>query len=344
MRSLRRCSWRSPWRVRRVRPRRRHQPPVPSAPTTSTTSTTTTSTHHHDHHDAPELPGHHAAGLGGNWTCTFDDEFNGTSLNTHYWQPQLTATSLYVAGPDCYVNNPSTISESGGYLNLSVVKLPQFKCVGHYNSQYETGMVTTRSLFTQTYGAFEVNAKLPVSTAPGLQETFWLYPQNLTYGKWPASGEIDFAEFYSQYPNLDVPYIHYTNSASDPNVTSHNCTINPTQFNTYGVDWTPHVDHGPLQRQRLPDRLLAQRPGAVQPAVLHRADPGARTVRRQRRERQHAAARHHPGRLGAGLDAGQLAARPPVTRLHPRETAPPRPPKGARAPAAFAVLHGITND
>jgi beta-glucanase (GH16 family) len=144
-----------------------------------------------------------------------------------------------VAGPDCYVDNPSTISESGGYLNLSAVKVPTFTCVGNYTSQYETGMVTTRSLFTQTYGAFEVNAKLPVSTAPGLQETFWLYPQNLTYGKWPASGEIDFAEFYSQYPNLDVPYIHYNYSSSDPNVTAYNCTINPSQFNTYGVDWTP---------------------------------------------------------------------------------------------------------
>ena len=37
--------------------------------------------------------------------------------------------------------------------------------------------------------------------------------------KWPASGEIDFAEFYSQYPNLDVPFIHYNYSSTDPNVT-----------------------------------------------------------------------------------------------------------------------------
>ena len=177
-------------------------------------------------------------GVSGNWTCTFDDEFNGTSLNTHLWQPQLTATSSYIAGPDCYVNNPSTISESGGYLNLSMVKVPKFRCLGTYSSQYEAGMVTTRSLFTQTYGAVEVNAKLPVSTAPGLQETFWLWPQNLLYGT-ANTGEIDFAEFYSKYPSLDIPAIHYVNSKSDPNSTSYKCTINPTQFNTYEVDWTP---------------------------------------------------------------------------------------------------------
>jgi beta-glucanase (GH16 family) len=207
--------------------------------TTGSTTTTTTSPPSSTTTTSKSCQGTTPLGLGGSWSCTLDDEFNGSSLNTSLWAPELTAQNLYVAGPDCYVNNPNTISVSGGYLNLSAVRVPTFTCVGNYTSQYETGMVTSRSLFTQTYGAFEVNAKLPASTAPGLQETFWLYPQSLTYGKWPASGEIDFAEFYSQYPNLDVPYIHYNYSSTDPNVTAYNCSIDPSQFNTYGVDWTP---------------------------------------------------------------------------------------------------------
>jgi beta-glucanase (GH16 family) len=179
-------------------------------------------------------------GLSGNWNCTFDDEFNGTSLNTQLWQPMWTATSAYVAGPDCYVDIPQTISVSGGYLNLSVVKEPQpFDCADGYYSQYAAGMVTTKGLFDQTYGAFEVRAKLPNPNGVGLQETFWLYPQNLTYGAWPASGEIDFGEFYGVYPNNDIPYVMYSESKSDPHVTAYNCTINPTQFNTYEADWTP---------------------------------------------------------------------------------------------------------
>ncbi len=177
-------------------------------------------------------------GLSGAWTCTFDDEFSESSLNTQLWQPMWTATSAYVAGPDCYVDIPQTISVSGGYLNLSVVKVPPFTCVPGYTSDYQAGMVTSSVLFDQTYGAFEVRAKIPYATVPGLQETFWIYPQNLTYGPWPASGEIDFGQFYSQYSTLDVPYIHYTLSAADPNVTAYNCTIDPTQFNTYEVDWT----------------------------------------------------------------------------------------------------------
>jgi beta-glucanase (GH16 family) len=222
------------------------RPPTTTTTTTTTTppsTTTTTTTNQTAGADTTpstqNCQGTSPLALAGQWNCTFDDEFDGTTLNASLWQPQLTATSGFVAGPDCYVDNPNTISVSNGNLNLSVVKVPSTKCVGAYYSQYEAGTVSTRSLFTQTYGAFEVNAKLPVSTAPGLQETFWLYPQNLTYGAWPASGEIDFAEFYSEYPTYDIPYIHYSKSSSDPNVTSYKCGIDPTQFNTYEVDWTP---------------------------------------------------------------------------------------------------------
>jgi beta-glucanase (GH16 family) len=182
-------------------------------------------------------------GLPGTWNCTFDDEFNGTTLNTNNWVPQVTASSGFVNGATaCYVDNPGTISVSGGDLNLTAQQVAPFTCPDGSNSfttSYEAGMVSTSGLFDQTYGAFEVSAKLPPSVVEGLQETMWLYPQNLTYGAWPDSGEIDFAEFYSEFPGLDVPYIHYSQSSTDPNVTSFDCLINQDSFNTYGVDWTP---------------------------------------------------------------------------------------------------------
>jgi beta-glucanase (GH16 family) len=191
----------------------------------------------------PACQGTTPLGLPGGWTCTFDDEFNGTSLNTNVWVPQETAASGYLNGASaCYVNSPDTISVSGGYLNLSVRQVDPFTCPDGSNSfttSYEAGMVSTYGLFDQTYGAFEVSAKLPPAEIAGLQETFWLYPQNLTYGAWPASGEIDFAEFYSDFPGLDVPYIHYSQSSTDPNATAYDCLINQDAFNTYGVEWTP---------------------------------------------------------------------------------------------------------
>jgi beta-glucanase (GH16 family) len=182
-------------------------------------------------------------GLTGSWNCTFDDEFDGTTLNTNNWVPQETAASGYTNGATaCYVNSPDTISVSGGYLNLTARQVAPFTCPDGSNAfttSYEAGMVSTSGRFDQTYGAYEVSAKLAPSVIEGLQETFWLYPQSLAYGAWPASGEIDFAEFYSEFPDLDVPYIHYAQSSTDLNATAYDCLIDQNAFNTYGVDWTP---------------------------------------------------------------------------------------------------------
>jgi beta-glucanase (GH16 family) len=192
---------------------------------------------------------------GDSWSCTFDDEFDSTTgdataLNTSWWIPQVTANSGYTTGPAtdvaCYENSPQNISVSGGALHLTVRKVTPFLCDG-LPTEYTAGMVSTYERFTQTYGRFEVRALLPQATAKGLQETLWLWPANDTkYGKWPASGEVDFAEFYSQYPTLDIPYIHYDyNTATvDPKthtntVTADSCKITLSQYNDYAVVWTP---------------------------------------------------------------------------------------------------------
>jgi beta-glucanase (GH16 family) len=220
--------------------------PSPATTTTSTPSTTTTT------QGVPGVANCGGAGPtgmpGAHWACTFDDEFNGSSLDANSWVVQQTDNSGYTTGTDpdraCYLNDANTVSVSGGYLHLSILKdAAPFTCndpSGSFSTEYEAGMVSTDNLFSQTYGAFEVSAQLPASVVAGLQETMWLWPQNATkYGSaWPASGEIDFGEFYSDYPTFDVPYIHYDEASTDPNVTG-DCVINPSGFNTYGVDWQP---------------------------------------------------------------------------------------------------------
>jgi beta-glucanase (GH16 family) len=189
----------------------------------------------------------------GSWHCTFDDEFNGTSLDPSKWAVMTTYASAYRTGPlfhqVCYINDPSTVSESGGFLDLSVVQTQQpYACQGTYQSAGQTdvvgGMVISYHLFSQQYGYFEVRAAMPATTTPGLQETLWLYPENETlYGPWPDSGEIDYGEFFSEYPNNDVPAVHYPGSKSDPNAESNTCVHagqSPSgQFHTYGLMWTP---------------------------------------------------------------------------------------------------------
>src|SRR5258708_1406230 len=69
-------------------------------------------------------------GVGGSWTCTFDDEFSGTSLDTTKWLPQETWNSGYTSGlTACFVNSPDNISVSSGLLHLTALQTPSpFTC------------------------------------------------------------------------------------------------------------------------------------------------------------------------------------------------------------------------
>ncbi len=191
-------------------------PTTTTAPPTTTTTippTTTTTTSGQGGCQATAPP---VSPPSGTWACTFDDEFNGTSLNPAYWQPQLTSESDYTTGASphevCYVNNPSTISESGGTLDLSVVQVANSPCDGiggspFFSSDIEGGEVMSYQLFSQEYGYFQVSAEMPASVVDGLQDSLWLYPEDETkYGPWPDSGEIDYGELYSEYPTRTSPW------------------------------------------------------------------------------------------------------------------------------------------
>jgi beta-glucanase (GH16 family) len=185
-------------------------------------------------------------GNGTPWTCTFDDEFNGTSLDAGNWLVQLTANSGYHSGQECFVNTPNNVSVSGGTLNLTVRQEARpFFCqspVGGYATQYTSGMVSTIGRFAQTYGLFEIRAKLPPVTVRGLQESFWMWPAGPTsFGNvLGTSPEIDIAEFYSKHSQLAIPTLHYNPLMLHGNDTNYDCAISDvSQFHTYALQWTP---------------------------------------------------------------------------------------------------------
>jgi beta-glucanase (GH16 family) len=213
-----------------------------AAPTTTTTVAPTTTTTA----PAPLCGATVAKPGGGVWECTFAEEFDGTTLDPSKWVVQETAASGFTSGSECFVNQPGNVAVADGVLSLTVRKEAQpFVCatgpLGDYVTQYSSGMVSTWNRFSQAYGRFEVRAKFPAATVKGLQSALWLYPQSLTYGAWPASGEIDIAESYSAYPDRAIPYVHY-NAANDPNVTNNYCMIaDISQLHSYVVEWTPET-------------------------------------------------------------------------------------------------------
>jgi beta-glucanase (GH16 family) len=181
------------------------------------------------------------------WTCTLADDFDGTELDRSVWMPQ----TVFRSGEDeawaCYLDDPSVVSVADGNLDLTVRKLPASEpCAGQNDGStpYVAGMVSTYRLFSQQYGRFEARIKNTAATVPGLQETFWLWPDDRysTDEVWPAAGEIDISETYSQYPDLAIPFLHYTaydNGGPVPGMnTSWSCAAQRGVYNTYTLEWT----------------------------------------------------------------------------------------------------------
>lgn len=180
---------------------------------------------------------------GGNWRCTFADEFNGSSLDTSKWVVQQTASSGFHSGSECFVSSSNNVRVSAGALSLTARReSAPFSCkspYGAYTTQVTSGSVSTWGKFAQAYGRFEIRAKFPASTIAGLHSALWMYPQKLTYGAWPTSGEIDIAEEYSQYPDRAIPYVHYATATNDSTVTNTRCMISDVSaFHTYVAEWT----------------------------------------------------------------------------------------------------------
>jgi hypothetical protein len=197
---------------------------------------------------------------GGTWSCVFNDEFEDGALNPTYWSAQTAITSGPSAHPACFGTDGITVT--GGQLHLAAKVLPapvQCGTSSTYSqmvgSQVWNNVVAGNApTFSQTYGRYEVEARLPAlhgtaagtvglpeGTAtgglPGLQETFWLWPNTFLYGPEPISGEMDFAEFYSGAGNVNVPAMHYL--GSDDGAYG-SCNLgNPGDFNTYVFDWSP---------------------------------------------------------------------------------------------------------
>ncbi|MEV7398751.1 glycoside hydrolase family 16 protein [Aeromicrobium sp. NPDC092404] len=188
--------------------------------------------------DAIDKPG------GGRWTCTFVDDFRGNRLDPDKWLIQSTATSGFRNNRECY-GGADNVKVGGGVLSLTVRHEPApFVCqdpTGPFTTQYTGGMVTTWERFSQTYGRFEIRARMPDVAVAGIHSAIWLWPQDVAKrGGKPMAGEIDIAEYYTAYDDRLIPYIHYVPVAEDRTMTNNHCLVDePSRWHTYLLEWTP---------------------------------------------------------------------------------------------------------
>jgi beta-glucanase (GH16 family) len=100
-----------------------------------------------------------------------------------------------------------------------------------WGRSYTSGLLTTKASFSQTYGLFEIRAKLP--KGKGLWPAFWLLPKS---GAWPP--EIDILEVLGD--NTRKLYLSWHSNAGGKHTSDSKPVEVPDMsedFHTYSVVW-----------------------------------------------------------------------------------------------------------
>lgn len=181
---------------------------------------------------------------GDRWRCTFVDTFRGRTLDGSKWEVMDTAKTGFWQGETCFKTGRDHVDVSRGNLVLTARRGPLVNCGASAHSlftHYTGGMVNTYHNFAQTYGRFEVRAKYPTAVTRGIIAGFWMYPIRHTYGRWPRSGEIDVAEWWSAKPRQVVPSLHYEGRERRLD-SGLDCWVRtPARFHKYTLVWRPTV-------------------------------------------------------------------------------------------------------
>ena len=159
------------------------------------------------------------------YTLTFDDEFDGSSIDTSKW---IVGWPWGGGMNDTYSADqglPSNVIVSNGSLDLQVTK-------DKTPSGAAYGSAVISGLYFQQYGYWEASVKFTAGKAHGLWPAFWLVAQD---GSWPP--EIDIMEWYGVAPTIDEMTVHY-GSANNSVGYQYNLPNLTSGYHILGMLWT----------------------------------------------------------------------------------------------------------
>lgn len=174
------------------------------------------------------------------WNLVWEDQFEGTTLNSQNWSAQTGNGTAYglPAGwgnneLQYYTNFPENIIVSDGTLKI-VARQQSFG-----GSNYTSARLRSLNKQEFLYGRIEARMKIPSTT--GVWPAFWMLPTDSPYGTWAASGEIDIMESVNQADQI-YGTLHYGSPWPNNTHNGHelqNGTDFSEQFHTYRIDWDP---------------------------------------------------------------------------------------------------------
>lgn len=122
-----------------------------------------------------------------NWTLTFEDNFDGNSLDPEKW---LSNEGQYATQEDLGNGITAAPSDDAATVEDGNLVMRILPAEGHtvtsfgepIDVDYITPRVTTKTLFEQRFGLYMSSMKLPVGSA-GSNSAFWLLPSSGGWGK-----------------------------------------------------------------------------------------------------------------------------------------------------------------
>jgi beta-glucanase (GH16 family) len=162
------------------------------------------------------------------WRMTFSDEFNGPALNTNQWM-----TTYFWGGRTNTANNELQYYADDAFEFQNGILAIRADNRAMNGFDYTSGLISSFGKFSQSYGYFEIRAKVP--KGKGLWPAFWLMPDSKT---WPP--EVDILELLGQEPQK----IYMTNHYSEYGVTKSSQGIYTgsdfsNDFHIFGLEWKP---------------------------------------------------------------------------------------------------------
>lgn len=204
------------------------------------------------------------------WVMTFNDEFDGTSLDLSKWDTKYIFGTRTLSGNselEWYVDDAAHHVVSDGTLKLIATK--ESSQSGY---PYTSGMISSHKSFSQAYGYFEASMKLPAGR--GLWPAFWLLP---TPAAWPP--EIDVMENLGHDTRTVYMTNHYTSGGSHASTgTSYNGPDFSAGFHTFGLEWSFsaivwYIDG--VERYRLTSNIPSGKMHAIVNLAVGGSWPGA---------------------------------------------------------------------
>lgn len=170
------------------------------------------------------------------WKVTFEDQFDGTTLDTSKWNTTYLRGLRNLEGngeQQWYTDNAFKLEN--GILKIMANKRDPSDTSVPTQFKYTSGVIASWNKFSQAYGYYDIRAKVPKGR--GLWPAFWLVPNN---GAWPP--EIDIFEILGH--QTTVPYFayHYKDSVTGKKVNLGGKAVMTdlsADFHNYGLFWAP---------------------------------------------------------------------------------------------------------